>query len=147
MSYSITHAKLYDVWSAMHNRCYYKTNPQYKDYGGRGIVVCDRWFYFENFLADMGEPPNKTTLERVDNNKGYFPDNCVWATRTQQQLNRRILKSNKSGIKGVYWAEAQNNWQVKFLCKYIGTYSTLLDAAAARFSAECKHVKNSAAFK
>lgn len=79
----------YISWSCMIQRC---TNPnykQYKDYGGRGVLICQRWFTFKNFLADMGERPRKLTLERINNEKGYELPNCKWATRSEQQLNRR----------------------------------------------------------
>jgi hypothetical protein len=80
--------KAYDVWLNMWGRC---TNPKvqrYNRYGGRGIKVCDRWKDFSNFLSDMGEPPPKLTLDRLDNDGDYSPGNCAWRTRSQQQLNR-----------------------------------------------------------
>ena len=73
----------------MLNRC---TNPNvrhYVDYGARGITVCERWLKFENFLEDMGEPPPGLTIDRLDNNKGYFKDNCAWKTPIAQARNRR----------------------------------------------------------
>ena len=80
--------RTYRIWSGMKTRCYNTEDPAYARYGGRGITVCERWHAFENFLADMGVSPPGLTLEREDNSKGYGPDNCCWATHTQQARNR-----------------------------------------------------------
>lgn len=79
----------YSRWLAMHDRCRNPRHPQYQNWGGRGIRVCRRWRSFENFLADMGRRPPSTTLERCDNQRGYTPRNCYWATTHQQASNKR----------------------------------------------------------
>lgn len=76
----------------MLQRCRNPRNRRFKDYGGRGITVCERWLSFDNFLADMGEPPLGLTIERRDNDKGYEPGNCYWATYKVQANNQRRSK-------------------------------------------------------
>lgn len=79
------------IWDAMIQRCTNSNVKQYKDYGGRGITVTKRWRKFENFLADMGRRPRpELTLDRKNNDRGYSKANCRWATRKEQQANRRV---------------------------------------------------------
>ncbi|KAB2900385.1 MAG: hypothetical protein F9K40_09355 [Kofleriaceae bacterium] len=82
----------YNSWRGMLSRCQYRRDPYYADYGGRGIAVCARWRGdrgFEHFLADMGERPEGTTLDRKDVNGNYEPGNCRWATPKEQRANQR----------------------------------------------------------
>ena len=90
---------LYGIWQAMKSRCYSKTHKRYSDWGGRGIKVCDRWLKsYDAFAEDMGERPKGYTLDRIDNNKGYSPDNCKWSSPKEQSNNKRALyKNNTSG--------------------------------------------------
>lgn len=80
----------YDAWSGAHQRCKNTKDKNYAGYGGRGIKVCERWSRFENFIADMGARPSRRhSLDRIDVNGGYEPDNCRWATIKVQNGNRR----------------------------------------------------------
>jgi hypothetical protein len=83
--------KLYDTWKNIQARCHNPNHPAFKNYGARGIEVCERWRSdFLAFASDMGDAPSPAhTIERVDNDKGYGPDNCKWATRAEQRANQR----------------------------------------------------------
>ncbi len=98
----------YKSWLGMWERCENPNSPRFKDYGGRGITVCDRWEDFICFLEDMGERPRGMTIDRKDNNDGYMPDNCRWATPKEQCRNRknnRILEHDGQQHCLSRWAE------------------------------------------
>lgn len=98
----------YISWHSMFSRCREKNPRTYKNYGSRGITVCERWNKFENFIADMGERPEGHTLDRINNDGNYEPSNCKWSLRKEQCRNRstsRFLNYKNETLTIAEWAE------------------------------------------
>lgn len=85
----MTETAIHALWCKVMERCYSESDPAYDRYGGRGIKVCDRWHDFKNFYEDMGDRPEGRTLDRINNDGDYSPDNCRWATYKRQNRNKR----------------------------------------------------------
>jgi hypothetical protein len=128
---------LYATYSHMKRRCYETSNKDYRHYGARGITVCDRWLGvngFWHFVEDMGTRPSGYSIDRVDNSKGYSPDNCRWASTTTQVNNTRRVEEAKGYFKTKYGTfkayisiSGKNVW--------LGSYSTESEAHNAYINA------------
>ena len=138
-THGLTYNKFYKTWHNMIRRCNNPKNKSYKNYGGRGITVCEDWMDVINFVTwcDLTYPNIEGyTLDRIDNNKGYSPDNCTWSSRTMQNINRRMQVTNTSGYNGISWNKKNSNWKavIGIATKkvYIGTFPTVQEAVLAR---------------
>lgn len=132
----------YATWAQMMNRCYNERTEKYHHYGGRGIKVCDRWHDFPNFFADMGErPAGKISLDRINSDGNYEPNNCRWADYALQNQNKPA--TNAVGCKGVAWNKQCEKWQARIrvngMQKHLGLFDDLKDAVKARKDAEIKY--------
>lgn len=138
--HGLTNTPEYNSWRSIRDRCLNPTNKNYPRWGGRGIKICDRWqgkYGFVNFLEDVGTKPTpQHSIERIDNDGDYEPDNVKWATKTEQAFNRRVFKNNKSGIPGISFDNRSGTWVVRKTIglkqrKLLGYFKELEDAKAA----------------
>ena len=131
--------RFYQTWYAMKYRCYNTKRREYKWYGARGMTVCEEWQDVTNFVAwAESTHPNMEgyTLDRIDNDKGYSPENCTWSDKTTQAINQRRMKNNTSGYVGIYWNKASKKWDAKIGVNsklvHIGTFPLIENAIEAR---------------
>lgn len=129
--------RLYGIWRQMLQRCNNPLHSAYTNYGARGIKVCYEWHNIANFINDMNDTfIDGLTLDRIDNNKGYYKDNCRWADRVHQNRNVQIIrKNNKTGYKGVCWHITNKTFiagiTINSKRKHIGSFNTALEGALA----------------
>lgn len=129
--------RLYKTWISMIYRCSNKKSTYYAYYGGRGISVCEEWLDIRNFIewAELTYSEG-LSLDRINNDGNYEPNNCRWADNSTQILNRGIFKNNKSGFVGVGWHKRDSVWAsniyVNNKLKHIGYYETIEEAVEAR---------------
>jgi hypothetical protein len=129
--------KLYDTWCGVIRRCTNKTHKDYCHYGGRGISVCEEWQDIKNFIEWAEETyVEGMSLDRIDNDKGYSPENCRWADRSIQNTNQRMRKDNSTGFVGVYWHKCSHKWAASIMTNKLkvnlGLFTTLEDAIKCR---------------
>jgi len=121
---SVTHGHFgsptYISWTAMRSRCRNPRHHAWKNYGGRGITVCARWDRFENFLEDMGERPDGSSIDRIDHERGYEVGNCRWSDNNTQARNRRTIKLDAACATQIRWLHADGGYSRSEIAKAFG---------------------------
>jgi len=136
-THGLKNHRIYSVWKDIKRRINDSKYKEYKNYGGRGISVCDRWLDVKNFIEDMYQTYEEgLTIDRINNNGNYEPSNCRWATKETQQRNTRVLrKTNTSGYRGVSFNKKNNIFVagigVNNKVIHLGTFKTAEDAGCA----------------
>ncbi len=134
-THGFSYTRIHRIWQSMKTRCYFEGHSSYKHYGGRGIVMCEKWNAFEGFYSEMGEPPSeKHQIDRIDNNLGYFKDNCRWVTATVNMQNRRKRKNMSSNYIGVSRDKSRNKFTAQCNMKGVKLqkrFETEIEAAIA----------------
>lgn len=136
VTHGLKHHRLYKTWRSMIQRCDNQKVSNYKDYGGRGIEVCERWKDIHNFIEDVYPSFQEgKTLDRIDVNGNYEPSNCRWADSFVQARNKRLQKNNTSGYKGVSFSKVFKKWvayiNVANKRKHLGCFETVIEGARA----------------
>lgn len=134
--HNLANHRLYATWKQMNARCNNPKSKSYNDYGARGVKVCDEWHNMENFIKDMfSSYAEGLTIDRIDVDGDYEPNNCRWTSREIQQRNKRIYKNNKSGHNGVCWHKIANKWMVGIKVNnkkiHLGYFDNVQDGALA----------------
>ena len=136
--HGLKNTRLYKIWRNIKNRTLNPNYTYFHNYGGRGITICDEWkndfMSFYNWALSNGYS-DKLSIDRIDNDGNYYPENCRWTTKIIQARNRRIQKSNKSGYKGVYFNKRIGKYLAQICINnkniYLGVFQTAVEGAIA----------------
>lgn len=144
-SHNETKTRLYRIWIGIKSRCLVNTTSGYKNYGGRGISICDGWIHsfsaFSSWAMQNGYN-DSLTIDRIDPDGDYCPENCRWTTMSEQEFNKRISSRNTSGVTGVSFNKKHKRWVayigIEGKLYHLGSFKCIDDAIKARKDAETK---------